>query len=86
MPAPRGTRPPAAGKGRPKGARNKLTADVKEMILAALDAAGGIKYLTRQAETNPTAFMTLLGKVLPMQAGGDGGNPITVQIVRFARD
>jgi hypothetical protein len=42
MPAPKGTRPPAAGKGRPKGARNKLTREVKEMILGALNAMGVI--------------------------------------------
>jgi len=40
------------------------------MILGALDDAGGQQYLARQAEQNPTAFMTLLGKVLPMQLAG----------------
>jgi len=34
-----------AGKGRPKGVPNKVTADVKAMILTALDKAGGAKYL-----------------------------------------
>jgi hypothetical protein len=34
-----------AGKGRPKGSPNKVTADVKAMVLAALDQAGGVKYL-----------------------------------------
>jgi hypothetical protein len=47
MPAPKGTRPPAAGKGRPKGARNKLTRDVKEMILGALSDVGGQKWLVK---------------------------------------
>ena len=51
--------------GRRKGTPNKLNADVKAMILAALDKVGGEEYLVRQAETNPTAFMTLLGKILP---------------------
>jgi len=77
MAAPKGTRPPAAGKGRRKGSKNKLSADVKAMILAALDDAGGVEYLTRQAEKNPAAFMTLLGKVLPMQVGG-ADEPITI--------
>ena len=67
MPAPKGTRPPAAGKGRPKGARNKLTRDIREMIRAALDKAGGVSYLVRQAESNPTAFMSLVGKIIPGQ-------------------
>lgn len=34
-----------AGKGRPKGSPNKITADVKAMVLAALDKAGGVDYL-----------------------------------------
>lgn len=78
MPAPIGTRPPAAGRGRPKGAQNKLSADVKAMILGALNNVGGIEYLARQAEENPAAFMALLGKVLPMQIGGEGGGPIVI--------
>jgi hypothetical protein len=67
MPAPKGTRPPAAGKGRPKGARNKLTRDIRGMILGALSDVGGQKWLVKQAELNPTAFMGLLGKVIPTQ-------------------
>ena len=35
--------------GRQKGTPNKLTADVKAMILGALDKAGGEKYLLTQA-------------------------------------
>jgi hypothetical protein len=34
-------------------------------VLAALAAKGGQKYLEKQADENPTAFLTLLGKVLP---------------------
>jgi hypothetical protein len=63
-----------AGKGRPKGVPNKMTAQVKEMILAALEKAGGVDYLVAQADENPTAFMSLVGKVLPLQlTGADGG-------------
>jgi hypothetical protein len=36
----------------------------------------GREYLTRQAEKNPTAFMTLLGKVLPTQLAGAPEQPI----------
>lgn len=67
-------KPPAAGKGRPKGATNKLTRDVKAMILTALDGAGGAAYLQERAEDPRTAsaFLTLVGKVLPLQVvGGD---------------
>lgn len=56
-----------AGKGRPKGSQNKLTRTVKQAIEAAFEQVGGPEYLARQAEENPAAFMTLLGKVLPTQ-------------------
>lgn len=58
-------KPPRAGMGRPKGSANKVQADVKAMILGALEQAGGQQYLAEQAEANPAAFMGLVGKVLP---------------------
>ena len=75
MPAQKGTYPPAAGRGRPRGAKNKIGADIRSMIVAALGEAGGIEYLARQAEQNPTAFMNLLGKILPMQIGDESDSP-----------
>jgi len=84
MPAPKGTRPPAAGKGRPRGAKNKLSGDVKAMILGALNDVGGIEYLARQAEKNPAAFMTLLGKVLPMQIAGDPAEPLRISWINYS--
>lgn len=75
-----------AGKGRPKGSPNKITADVKRAILEAAEAAGGpggmTAYLTVQASANPAAFMTLLGKVLPLTLAGDDDNPIRHVIER----
>lgn len=74
------------GRGRPKGAPNKTTAAVKDMILQALNEAhedGGAGYLKEQAEKNPTAFLTLVGKVLPLQLTGEGGGAI--QVAEVAR-
>lgn len=75
-----------AGKGRPKGSPNKITADVKRAILEAAEAAGGeggmVGYLTLQASENPAAFMTLIGKVLPLTVAGDDENPIRHVIER----
>ncbi len=51
--------------GRKKGTPNKITALLRDDILqAAADAhpQGRLGYLTHQAQENPTAFMTLLGK------------------------
>lgn len=71
-------KPPAAGKGRPKGALNKTTTQLKDMILKALDDAGGIEYLAKRANDPRTAaaFLGLVGKVLPMQVSGVDGNAI----------
>lgn len=65
-------RPPNAGKGRKKGVPNKVTKALKDMILGALDDAGGQDYLAEQAKQNPAAFMTLVGKVLPLDITSDG--------------
>jgi hypothetical protein len=64
--------PPAAGRGRPKGSPNKIQAAVKELVIQALDQAGGVDYLVTQSRDNPTAFMTLVGKVLPLQTEHSG--------------
>jgi hypothetical protein len=66
--------PPNAGKGRTKGTPNKVTKELKELILGALDAAGGVDYLTERAKDPRTAsaFLGLVGKVLPMTIAGTG--------------
>ena len=46
---------------------NLINRDIKEMILQALTMAGGAQYLLEQSAKNPTAFMALVGKVLPLQ-------------------
>jgi hypothetical protein len=78
-----------AGKGRPKGSPNKITADLKRAILEAAEAAGDeggtAGYLTRQARENPASFMTLLGKVLPMQVTGEGGGEIIFRTIYEAK-
>jgi hypothetical protein len=66
--------------GRPKGVPNKVNGLIKDMIVQALDNAGGVEYLTRQASLNPGPFMTLLGKVLPTQITGDGGGPVKISV------
>ena len=54
-----------AGKGRPKGSKNRNTKALKDMILGALEAKGGQEWLERQMVRNPVAMLTLIGKVLP---------------------
>lgn len=75
------------GPGRPKGSRNKITKDIREAVLNAFEKVGGVKYLVKQAEDNPQAFMALLSKILPTQVTGDPDNPLSHKItVEFVAD
>lgn len=70
--------------GRKKGTPNKTTAVLKDAILLAAGQAGDelgqkaglVGYLKQQAQQNPQSFLPLLGKVLPLQIGGDPENPV----------
>ena len=62
--------------GKPKGAKNKDTALIRDMIATALSQVGGVDYLARCAETHPGPFLGLVGKVLPIQLTGEGGGDI----------
>lgn len=83
--------------GRPKGSVNKTTALLKDAILKAAENAGNkvgsdglVSYLEDQATANPGPFMSLLGKVLPMQIAGDQENPLRtitrIELVAPAHD
>ena len=76
-----GSRP---GAGRPPGSQNKISLPLKQMILTALDEAGGVDYLKRLAIENSSAFASLVSKVLPttLQADEPNGGP---QVITFQR-
>ena len=59
--------------GRKPGIPNKLTQDLKLLIREAFDKAGGVDYLVEQSQANPTAFMTLLAKIIPHSLEGPEG-------------
>lgn len=70
----KGEKKPNQGKRGP----NKTTVAIKEMITQALDGAGGVDYLIERAKDPRTAsaFLGLVGKVLPMQVTGVDGSAI----------
>ncbi len=72
--------------GKKKGTQNRLTVEVKSMVEEALKQAGkntqkkrrtlkelepGVAYLAHQAELNPVAFMSLVGKLIPQKIDMD---------------
>lgn len=69
--------------GKKKGYSSANTTALKEMVLAALNQAGGINYLLAQSKENATAFLTLVGKVLPLTVAGDKENPLQVGLLKW---
>ena len=67
--------------GRKKGVTNKVNAEVKELIRGALDDAGGQEYLVKQAKDNPTAFLALVGKILPKDINAKIEGSISLEMV-----
>jgi hypothetical protein len=65
----------------------KTTKLLKDAIIQAATEAGGedgmVGYLRLQAVENPGPFLSLLGKVLPMQVEGAGENGEHVHEVRW---
>jgi hypothetical protein len=82
----KGEKKPNQGKRGP----NKTTVAIKEMVTQALEEAGGVEYLVQRAldPRTASAFLTLVGKTLPLQVNGAGPNgahvfqKIVVEVVK----
>lgn len=68
------------GAGRPKGSLDKGNALIRELIVQALDQVGGVDYLADVARSHPAAFVSLIGKTMPLQVTGAGGGPVEVGV------
>lgn len=62
--------------GKPKGAKNKDAALIRDMIAQALTEVGGVAYLAAVAQSHPGPFLALIGKVMPIQVEGAGGGAV----------
>jgi hypothetical protein len=76
--------------GRVAGTPNKMTKTLKQDILDAAELAhpdGRVGYLVWASKEQPTAFMSLLGKVLPteIQPLGSDGNPTDKFVVEIVK-
>lgn len=81
---PKTAKRPQPKGGSRKGIPNKTTGQIKEMILTALSNAGGAEYLERRANDPRTAsaFLGLVGKVLPLQLANAEGESFVVTSVK----
>lgn len=72
--------------GRPAGKPNKITTDLRSMVLEALGTAGGVDYLVRQAKKkNPAPFLALVGKCIPKDVNLNA-NVTLGELLRKARE
>lgn len=76
-----------AGKGRPKGAKNKTTTIAKDAIALAAEKLGGVDRLVawaKEDEKNEHSFWsTIYPKLLPLQVNADVD--LTAKITRIER-
>lgn len=68
------------GSGRPKGAQNVISAEVKEALAKAFKKLGGAKYLEQLGRTDPKAFCSLLNKLIPTEIAQPDG-PLKHEVV-----
>jgi hypothetical protein len=57
------------------------TPALKDMVLEALDEAGGVRYLVERANETPAAFLTLVGKVMPTQVATEHKGEVIAKVV-----
>lgn len=79
-----------AGKGRPKGSKNKVTTLLRDAVVQAAEAVGQdgkgkeglVGYLKDLAVNEKKAFATLMGRAMPMQIAGtdEDGEPTAITI------
>lgn len=76
-----------AGKGRPKGSPNKVTASIKAALQNAFDDLGGVPSLVKWGKGNPSEFYALWGRLIPKEHehSGDGLHAVAVRFVHEGR-
>jgi len=90
MPPKLGSNRGNAGKGRPRGAKNKTTLIAKDAIAAAAEKLGGVDRLVHWAKEdaqNERVFWgTIYPKLLPLQLSGEGGQAIGIAVFKGLND
>ena len=72
------------GPGRPKGSKNKIGAEAKQVIAEAAEGLGGSKRLLEWAQSAPenekAFWATIYPKLLPLTVSGDADAPLSVTV------
>lgn len=58
--------------------RKAINRSLQQMIIGALQEVGGQRWLVQQANKYPVAFMSLIGKYIPIEAKGGDGEPLRI--------
>lgn len=81
-----GAKPGERRGGRQKGTPNKTTKAAKEAIAEAFEKMGGTEALVAWAKKNDgnrkVFYSRIWPKIVPLQVGGEEGNPIVTEIVQ----
>ena len=68
--------------GRRPGTPNRVTAVVREAVLAAFDEVGGKDYLVQVARDEPKVFCALLARLVPTQVRAEIESTLPVVVLR----
>lgn len=73
------------GRGRPKGSKNKVSAEAKQVIAEAAEGLGGSERLLTWAKADPAnekAFWTqIYPKLVALTVAGDPNSPLGIAVV-----
>ena len=66
------------------GTPNRINRDIKEMVLSALEKAGGENWFIRLAKAkDKRTFAQLVAKLMPTRLAGHDGGPLDAQVQTF---
>jgi hypothetical protein len=73
------------GRGRPKGSKNKVSAEAKQVIAEAAEALGGSERLLAWAQSDPlnerAFWTTIYPKLVALTVAGDPDNPVGLRLI-----
>ena len=84
MDSPTRPKPPNAGKGRPKGSKNRINLAFRDAVSLAFEEMGGVPRLVTWGRKNPTEFYKIAARLIPVEQHGAG--PQGEHVVRVVHE